>query len=144
MGEGGWSRRAVVRRHAAVPQLPPVEGAAAGGASREAQPVGRGGVGDAVGWGHRVLLASGRHGNTAKVKGRRTIQSGFILRVLPLQMYFHTPVPKVPANYFSVCLHSFCGLVMCPAGICWSQLAVLRYKRQRPITDPVNWLLHDF
>lgn len=71
MGEGGRSRRAVVRCHAAVSQLPAVEGAAAGGASREAQAVGRGGIGDAMGRCHRVLLAARRHGNTAEVEGGR-------------------------------------------------------------------------
>lgn len=49
MGESGRSWRAIVRGHAAVSQLPPVEGAAAGGASRKAQSVRRGGVGNAVG-----------------------------------------------------------------------------------------------
>lgn len=75
MGEGGRSRRAVVRGHTAVSQLPTVEGAAAGGASREAQSVRRGGVCDAVGRRHRVLLAAGRHSNTAEAKrgARRTI-----------------------------------------------------------------------
>lgn len=74
VGQGGWSRWAVVRGHAAVSQLPAVEGAAAGGASREAQSVRRGGVGDAVGRRHRVLLAARRHSNTAEVKrGARTM-----------------------------------------------------------------------
>ena len=69
VGEGGRGRRAVVRGRAAVPQLAPVEGAAAGGASGEAEPVGRGGVGDAVGRRHRVPLAAGRHGDAAEVEG---------------------------------------------------------------------------
>lgn len=69
MGEGGRSWWAVVRGHAAVSQLSTVEGAAAGGASREAQSVRRGGVGDAVGRRHRVLLTTRRHSNTAEAKG---------------------------------------------------------------------------
>lgn len=68
MGEGGRGRRPVVRGRAAVSQLAPVEGAAAGGASWEAQSVRRGGVGDAVDRRHRVPLAAGRHGDTAEVE----------------------------------------------------------------------------
>lgn len=89
MGEGGRGRRAVVRGRAAVSQLPPVEGAAAGGASREAQSVWRGGVGDAVGRCHRVLLAPWGRCNTTEA--RRTIQSGLMVRnrltVFPLQTF---------------------------------------------------------
>ena len=59
VGEGGRGRRPVVRGRAAVSQLAAVEGAAAGGASREAEAVGRGGVGDAVDRRHRVPLAAG-------------------------------------------------------------------------------------
>ena len=70
VGEGWGGRRAVVRGGAAVSQLAPVEGAAAGGASREAQSVGRGGVGDAVGGRHGVPLAAGRHGNAAEEADR--------------------------------------------------------------------------
>lgn len=69
VGEGRRGRRPVVRGGAAVSQLASVEGAAAGGASREAQSVGRGGVGDAVGRRHRVPLTAGRHGNAAEEDG---------------------------------------------------------------------------
>ena len=69
VGEGGRGRRAVVRGRAAVPQLVPVDGAAADGAPGEAGPVGGGGVGDAVGRRHRVPLAAGRHGDAAEGDG---------------------------------------------------------------------------
>lgn len=59
VGEGRRGRRPVVRGRAAVSQRAAVEGAAAGGASREAHSVGRGGVGDAVDGCHRVSLAAG-------------------------------------------------------------------------------------
>lgn len=68
VGEGWRGRRPVVRGGATVPQLAAVEGAAAGGASWEAQPVRRGGVGDAVDGRHRVPLAAGRHGDAADVE----------------------------------------------------------------------------
>lgn len=68
VGEGGRGRRPVVRGRAAVPQLTAVEGAATGGAPREAEAVGRGGVGDAVDGGHRVPLAGGRRRDTAEVE----------------------------------------------------------------------------
>lgn len=67
--EGGRGRRPVVRGRATVPQLAPVEGAAAGGAPGEAEAVGRGGVGDAVGRRHRVPLAAGRHRDAAGADG---------------------------------------------------------------------------
>lgn len=69
VGQGGRGRRPVVGGRAPVSQLAPVEGAAAGGASREAQAVGRGGVGDAVDRCHRVPLGAGRHGDTAEADG---------------------------------------------------------------------------
>lgn len=78
VGEGGRGRRPVVRGRAAVSQLAPVEGAAAGGASREAQSVGCGGVGDAVDRRHRVPLAAGRHRNTAEVEGGRRRSVGTV------------------------------------------------------------------
>lgn len=59
VGERGRGRRPVVRGGAPVSQVPAVEGAAAGGASREAQAVRRGGVGDAVDGRHRVPLGAG-------------------------------------------------------------------------------------
>lgn len=71
MGECWRGRRPVVRGGATVPQLASVEGAATGGASREAQPVGRGGVGDAVDRRHRVPLAAWRHGDAAEGGGRK-------------------------------------------------------------------------
>lgn len=96
VGEGGRGRRPVVRGRAAVPQLAAVEGAAAGGASREAQSVGCGGVGDAVDRRHRVPLGAGRHGDAAEAEGRRTrgnrtdptqfqLQEHRRLKVIPLQ-----------------------------------------------------------
>lgn len=66
MGERGRGRRPVVGGGAPVPQVPAVEGAAAGGAPREAQAVRRGGVGDAVDGRHRVPLSAGRHGRAAE------------------------------------------------------------------------------
>lgn len=76
MGERGRGRRPVVRGRAAVSQLAPVEGAAAGGASGEAEAVRRGGVGDAVDGRHRVPLGAGRHGDAAEVEdGEKNDQS---------------------------------------------------------------------
>lgn len=66
VGVGWRGRGPVVRGRAAVPQLAAVEGAAAGSASREAQAVGRGGVGDAVDRRHRVPRGAGRHGDAAE------------------------------------------------------------------------------
>lgn len=68
VGEGGRGRWPVVRGRAAVPQLATVEGAAAGGAAREAQAVRCGGVGNAVNGRHRVPLAAGRRRDTAKAE----------------------------------------------------------------------------
>jgi len=69
VGEGWRGRRPVIRGRAAVSQLAAVEGAAAGGASGEAEAIGRGAVGDAVGRRHRIPLAAGRHSNAAEVDG---------------------------------------------------------------------------
>lgn len=49
VGEGGRGRGTVVGSSAAVSQLAPVEGTAAGSASWETESVRRGGIGDAVG-----------------------------------------------------------------------------------------------
>lgn len=59
VGQGGRGRWPIVGGCAPVSQLAPMEGAAAGGASWEAQAVGRGGVGDAVDRCHRVPLGAG-------------------------------------------------------------------------------------
>lgn len=59
MGERGRGRRPVVCGRAPVSQLASVEGAAAGGASWEAQTVWCGGVGDAVDRCHWVPWGAG-------------------------------------------------------------------------------------
>lgn len=66
MGERGRGRRPIVRGCAPVSQVAAVEGAATSGASREAQAVRCGGVGDAVDGRHRVPLGAGRHSDAAK------------------------------------------------------------------------------
>lgn len=65
-----------------------MEGAAAGGASREAQAVRRGGVGDAVDGRHRVPLRAGRHSDAAEEEEEEGEALGWKprwLRVSPLQ-----------------------------------------------------------